>query len=79
MEARLDVAVDHLDGRRIGNTTTLQSLALAPDGWIEVQSFPVPIDNAPSVDGEDATVSIVLEDLEGRSAELTMNVILVLD
>jgi hypothetical protein len=79
MEARLEVAVEHPDGRHIGSTATHESLALAPDGWIEVQSFPVPIDNAPSVDGEEAVIRINLEDLEGRSVEFTMNVVLVLD
>lgn len=79
MEARFEVVFEHIDGRHIGSTATHESLALSPDGWIEVQSFPVPIDNAPSVDGAAARLRVTLEDLEGRSLEETMDVVLVLD
>ncbi len=81
-KVRIDVVTE--TGEQVGMLEQSVAFVLADDGWVEVQALPVPIQHAPPNEsapiddlfGQKATMTVHVEDAEGRAADKTVSVVL---
>jgi len=65
-------------GEEIGHVKVKQKFYLATDGYLEIQTFPIPArEPADDLYGLDATVNCVISDKVGRTSSRTVDVVII--
>ena len=67
-------------GQRVGEVDAEERFFLATDGWLEVQSLPIPVEDESGtisfLYGQSAVLECTVTDAEGRSAHRAVHVVL---
>ena len=84
VQATVECSLQTASGEALGSAQEALRFALAPDGWLEVQSFAIPVNHAPpreadAIDdlyGQEATLACTIADGGGRTAVRNIRILL---